>query len=173
MQHDIHLLLGSNRGNRLTILHHARELIELHIGKICRSSSIYETEPWGFSDNTLFLNQVLCVRTELNPFLVLEKILRIETEMGRTRQGKGYSGRIIDIDILLYESLVVENEYLVIPHPRLHLRRFTLEPLTEISENLMHPVLGKTMVELMASCTDPSEVHRYEPKVFCENHHGL
>lgn len=173
MQNDIHLLLGSNRGDRLTLLHHAVESIELQIGTIVNFSSVYETQPWGFHDDIPFLNQVLCVRTGLNPFQVLEKILQIETDLGRTRKSKNYSSRTIDIDILFFENQTVDNAQLVIPHPRMHLRRFTLKPLAEISGTLVHPVLGKTISELLDSCEDQSKVCIYNPTLVSENQLNL
>jgi 2-amino-4-hydroxy-6-hydroxymethyldihydropteridine diphosphokinase len=152
----IYLLTGSNIEPRLENVNRAEVLIARHIGSIIRKSSIYQSPPWGFDAETFFLNQVICVSTHLTATEVLESILKIEKMMGRERSGKSYTSRNIDIDLLYYGQETLETSSLVIPHPRLHERRFTLQPLVEIAEDFIHPVLGKSNLELLRSCPDRS-----------------
>ena len=153
----VYLLLGSNLGDRLQIMRAARKLIAMEIGHIVSASSIYETAPWGVLDQPSFLNQVLEVATEMTPEEVLRIILDIEHELGRIRYER-WGARVIDIDILYFESLVVDTARLTIPHPRLHERRFTLAPLSEVAPNFIHPILNKNSEQLLAECIDTSEV---------------
>jgi 2-amino-4-hydroxy-6-hydroxymethyldihydropteridine diphosphokinase len=160
----IYLGLGSNLGDREHNLKEAFARIEEHIGHTVKSSSLYETEPWGFNANENFLNAVIEVETELNPCGVLGAILMIETLLGRTRGEKQYSSRVIDIDILLYNELIVDEVSLKIPHPLLHKRMFVLVPLCEIAPQLIHPVLNVTVATLFASCMDKSLVRLHKHK---------
>ena len=153
----VYLLLGSNLGDRLQVMRAASELIDMQIGNIVSSSSIYETAPWGVLDQPSFLNQVLEVETEMAPEEVLRIILEIEHELGRVRYER-WGARVIDIDILYFDHLILDTARLTIPHPRLHERRFTLAPLAEIAPDFIHPVLNKSSEQLMAECTDISEV---------------
>ena len=152
-----YLLLGGNLGDRLSYLAQAREGLARQVGSILRSSGIYETAAWGKTDQPAFLNQVLEVQTELQPAQLLQKINNLEQELGRVRL-EHWGARVIDIDILFYEDMVLQSQRLTIPHPQLHLRRFTLLPLAELAPNLQHPVLGKTVTELLAVCPDELEV---------------
>ena len=154
------LLLGSNLGNRQLVLHEARINISKNIGEIVRKSSVYETAPWGFNVSELFLNQVVEIKTPLQPDVLLTRLLEIETSMGRLRNRKTYQSRIIDLDILFYNDLVISEPDLVLPHPRLHLRRFTLIPLNELASELVHPVFGKTINTLLAECKDSLVVNK-------------
>ena len=150
--------LGSDTGDRIKNLSDALAHIEKSIGKTIRSSSVYETEPWGFESEMKFLNQVVEVETELNPSGLLGRILRIEAEMGRLRDRTGYSSRIIDVDILFYKDEIIDYASLQIPHPRLHERKFVLVPLNEIAPDLIHPVYNKKICILLKECKDESEV---------------
>lgn len=151
----IYLLLGSNLGNRKKNLEHARIKISQQIGEILILSSVFETEPWGFEEETRnFYNQGIQVRTTLPPNVVLDKILDIENEMGRVRKEKTYEARIIDIDILFYNHEIIDDERLTIPHPGIPDRRFTLEILNEIAPTLVHPKLGKDIKYLLEECAD-------------------
>ncbi|MGB8194907.1 MAG: 2-amino-4-hydroxy-6-hydroxymethyldihydropteridine diphosphokinase [Chitinophagaceae bacterium] len=154
-----YLLIGGNVGNRRENLDKAAQLIEEQTGKIVNRSSFYETEAWGKSDQPSFFNQVLEVNTSLDPRALLKTVLQIERDMGRARVEK-YGPRTIDIDILLFNDLVLETEGLEIPHPHLHLRRFVLTPLAEIAAALIHPVLKKSIDELLLECPDKLTVKK-------------
>lgn len=154
----VYFSTGSNQGDRLKSLLVAAKLINSQIGEVIGFSSIVESEPWGFKAETNFYNQVLLVETGLSPQTILEAILLIEKQMGRIRTGNAYSSRIIDIDILFYDNLVIESPTLVIPHPRLNDRNFVLKPLNEIAPQLLHPVLKKTIAELFTLSSDPGSV---------------
>lgn len=155
----VYLITGSNLGNRFNNLLTGK----LQIGKfysIDAYSSIYKSEPWGYVDNTDYLNQVIVIKTNDSAGKVLETILSIEKVMGRTRRGKGYTARTIDIDILFYEHEIINQENLKIPHPRLHERKFALLPLVEIVPTMIHPVFGKTVSELLDICEDTSTIKK-------------
>lgn len=154
----VFLLLGSNLDDRLVMLHNAIEQISEYIGKVKVKSGIYESLPWGFEAETTFLNQVIIVESLLKPLEILEEIKQIEKEMGRVRTSETYESRTIDIDILFYNNEIIEFPELIIPHPQLHKRRFTLVPLAEIAELFLHPQLKKTIQQLLENCTDSSEV---------------
>lgn len=151
------LLLGANLGDRAATLRRATDLIAARLGPVVRQSGLYETAPWGITDQPAFLNQVLVVETTLEPEAVLEKTQAIEQALGRVRHEQ-WGARTIDIDILYYDSLILQTHRLTIPHPFLHQRRFTLVPLAEIAPDFVHPVLKKTTVELLADCEDTGEV---------------
>lgn len=158
----IYLLTGTNMGNRLKML----EDMAYHIGKLIGTvqdrSKIYETEPWGFSSDIWFLNQVLKVKTELKPEQVLNKILQIEMNLGRVRNGDpGYSSRLADMDILFYGNDIIQSDSLQVPHKHLHERKFVLVPLNDVAPEYIHPVFGLSVCEILKSCGDVSEVRLY------------
>jgi len=159
----IHLLLGSNIGNRLKQLETARTQVESKIGKISKKSKVYETQPWGENEQDEFLNQALEVETKLKPKKVLEKIAEIEKLMEREETYK-WGPREIDIDILMYEDEMICEMDLTIPHPFLHERRFTLIPLSEIAPDLYHPIMGASILDLLLDCEDTLEVNEYKGK---------
>ena len=155
------LLLGSNRGNRTMIVEQAILEIRQKAGEASAFSSLYESEPWGFDDNIPFINKVIVIETDLSPKLLLNTLLSIENELGRVRANTGvYSPRPIDIDILFYDDIIVNEHDLQIPHPRMQNRMFTLMPLMEISPDFMHPVLKKPVSELKKQCPDRLSVYR-------------
>jgi len=158
---EAYLLLGGNLGEREQYLETATRRIKEHCGAVIRMSSIYESEPWGFEDNRDFLNQVIVIRTKLDPHRLLGEVLKIEDSMGRKRIPGKFVSRKIDIDILFYGKHIVEDAKLKIPHPRLQERRFVLMPLLEIAPELKHPVLKKTMRELYSECPDKLRVSSY------------
>lgn len=157
---QVYLLIGGNLGDRYKLIGSAKLSITKKIGKIVKESSIYETTPWGFNSEQDFLNQVLYVSTDLSPKKVLNKCLEIEKELGRVRQSEQYSSRTIDIDILFYNDEIIHKQELIIPHERLHKRRFTLEPLVEIAPDLIHPVIKKSLFDILKECNDNSEVRK-------------
>jgi 2-amino-4-hydroxy-6-hydroxymethyldihydropteridine diphosphokinase len=153
------LLIGGNIGDRLRYLEQARNAIEQSCGRILSISSIYETEAWGLQEQNAFYNQALKVETELKANELLKCILEIEESLGRKRDRK-YGPRTIDIDILLFNDEIIEAESLKVPHPELQNRRFALECLNEIATEEMHPLLGKTINQLLAECPDPLSVNK-------------
>jgi len=154
----VYFSTGSNQGNRLNSLVQAAKLIDSVVGKVVDYSPVVESEPWGFDAETAFFNQVLVVETELAPRQVLKKILEIENTLGRKRSGTEYSSRLIDIDILFYDEIQMNEDSLVIPHPLLHKRKFVLEPLAAVAPHLIHPVLLSSIAELLQSLNDTSHV---------------
>lgn len=156
---EVYLLTGGNMGNRIHYLSGAKKEISNHCGPVLRSSSVYETEAWGKEDQEPFLNQVLCIQTNLSPEDLMTGIFRIEEGFGRKREER-YGPRLIDIDILLYNDLVVDHPGLTIPHPRMQSRRFVLTPLAEIAPGKMHPVLKKSISTLLDECDDPLKVNK-------------
>ncbi|MES2428487.1 MAG: 2-amino-4-hydroxy-6-hydroxymethyldihydropteridine diphosphokinase [Bacteroidota bacterium] len=149
----VFLLLGSNLGDRKLYLQQAIMHIAYDIAPTVKISSVYETQSWGKTDEPDYLNMVIELESELSADVILEKVLAIELVMGRKREEK-WGSRIIDIDILYYNSEVIDKPGLVIPHPELHKRRFTLEPLAEIAPDFFHPVLNKTSLQLKNELKD-------------------
>ena len=157
-----YIILGGNIEDRLDYIKNGIELISLRVGEIHNKSSIYESEPWGFDASINFLNQVVEIRTDLSAQDLLKQLLAIEIELGRERKESGYASRTIDLDILFYNNEIIYIEKLIIPHPRLHKRIFTLKPLCEIAPNLIHPVLKKTIKTLLDGCEDDSIVNKLD-----------
>jgi 2-amino-4-hydroxy-6-hydroxymethyldihydropteridine diphosphokinase len=154
------LLLGGNLGNKEQVFAKTREMVENRIGTITDKSSVYETEPWGFESDDLFWNQVLLLETGLKPLEVLAKAQQIEKEMGRVRQSKQYASRLIDLDLLFYDEVILHTQELELPHPRMAERRFVLEPLVEIAAGFVHPALKKTIAVLLDECQDQLKVKK-------------
>lgn len=157
----VYLLLGGNLGDRLAYLQQASASINTHVGQVVRQSKVYQTAAWGKTDQPNFLNQVLEVQTELRPELVLQRVNSIEQELGRKRL-EHWGARVIDIDILFYDDLVMQTQRLSIPHPQLHLRRFTLLPLFELAPDLEHPLLQQSIKLLLEQCPDALDVQVFE-----------
>jgi 2-amino-4-hydroxy-6-hydroxymethyldihydropteridine diphosphokinase len=148
-----YLLLGTNLGDQLKNLKQAKDLILRNVGFLIESSSIYQTAPWGIQNQPLFLNQVIRIETDLPPLDLLGAIANIEKEMGRKRYIK-WESRLIDIDILFYDNIIIESDQLTIPHREIQNRRFTLVPMNEIASNEIHPVLKKTIDKLLDETPD-------------------
>lgn len=154
-----YLLTGGNIGDRKLHLQQALEHIEQHVGRVTAASGIYETAAWGKTDQAPFFNQALEVNTPLTAEEVLNAVLSIEAAMGRLRHEK-FGPRMIDIDILLYNSAIIHEPDLVVPHPELHNRRFALTPLAEIAKDVIHPVYNKTIAILLQQCQDTLPVKK-------------
>ncbi len=144
---QVYLSLGTNLGERLDNLATARAMLSPDV-RVEKLSSVYETAPWGYSDQANFYNQVLLGKTMLTPLRLLNKLKRIEKMMGREQTFR-YGPRVIDLDILFYESRIINTKRLQIPHPRLQERAFVLVPLVEIAPDFVHPQLGLTMQALL------------------------
>lgn len=163
---QIYLSLGSNLGRREHNLEKALTLIQNRIGKLEGISRIYESEPWGYASEKHFYNCCVSLRTGLAPLQLMELLLEIEQEMGRHREGKGYSDRIIDIDILFYGDSQISHPRLSVPHPSMADRNFVLVPLAEIAAELLHPLSGKSIPEMIEECSDHSELSPLPYKFF-------
>jgi 2-amino-4-hydroxy-6-hydroxymethyldihydropteridine diphosphokinase len=155
----VYLILGGNRGNRREIIASAIDSVTSKIGPKISASALYESESWGFTSE-LFINQVIAIETNLSPEEILITCQQIEVQLGRIRNGVGYEARTIDIDLLYYDSAVLESPNLTIPHPRIADRRFVLMPMAEIAPDFIDPLSGKTVIEMLHDCTDISKVWR-------------
>ena len=156
----VYLLTGGNVGNRQQYLENAALLIETACGKITRRSAVYETAAWGKTDQAAFLNQALELSTLLDPGELMKALLLIEQKTGRERSEK-YGPRTIDIDILLFNSAIVQSVLVTIPHPQMANRRFVLVPMAEIAPAFRHPLLQKNISELLTNCADPLDVKKF------------
>ena len=155
----VYVLLGGNIGNRKKYIAAALRQIEKKLGKVSRTSSLYQTAAWGNTDQPDFLNRVIIVHTDQTAEKCLETCLLIEASLGRVRTFKN-APRTIDIDLLFYNKSIVKQKSLCLPHPALHLRRFVLVPLNELSPNFKHPVLQQTIHQLLIKCKDELNVNK-------------
>jgi 2-amino-4-hydroxy-6-hydroxymethyldihydropteridine diphosphokinase len=162
MKTEVVLGLGGNQGDREKLLFRAVELIKEQF-QLLSLSSIHETEAWGGVAKGNFLNQVVLISTELSPLDVLEIVQGIEKDLGRTRE-QPWGDRSMDIDILFFGDLVIENDRLSVPHPFLADRKFALIPLLEILPEKKHPITGKTPREMLELCGDESEISVWKSK---------
>lgn len=157
----VFLLLGSNLGNREKNLADALNMIESGAGKPVAFSAVYETKPWGKTDQPDYLNQAVKIETLLAPMPLLLMLKGFENKLGRTEIRK-WEAREIDIDIIFYDDFVLHTDNLIIPHPHLCERRFMLVPMAEIAPKFIHPVLKKSILKLLEECKDPLSVNNYE-----------
>jgi len=147
----VHIGIGSNLGNRGENCLKALDLLSARGVIIRKRSSLFETEPWGVQDQPKFINMAAEVATELGPLKLLETLKSVEEEMGR-KESYRWGPRVIDLDILFYDDMVMDSPELKIPHPLMHEREFVLRPLAEIAPDKIHPVLKKTVKELLSEC---------------------
>jgi deoxyguanosine kinase len=152
----VYFSIGSNKGNRSGLINEAIDKIDIIIGKVLQKSSIYETKSWGFNSNN-FYNICILLESTLTPELILNKILTIEKDMGRLKTTDQYSDRCIDIDILFFDNRIVNSKSLEIPHPRIQLRKFVLTPMLELTPDLIHPILNKSIRQLELECVDKDQ----------------
>jgi 2-amino-4-hydroxy-6-hydroxymethyldihydropteridine diphosphokinase len=163
MENGVYLLLGSNLGNRKGNLLQARNSIQ-NFGTVLTASSLYQTQAWGNPNQPDFLNQIIQIAYKKSPNQLLKEILAVENEMGRLRTEK-WGPRIIDIDILFFGSTILKETNLIIPHPEIAKRRFTLLPLVEIIPDFFHPLLRKSSKQLLEECNDQSVVELYKSEI--------
>jgi 2-amino-4-hydroxy-6-hydroxymethyldihydropteridine diphosphokinase len=159
-QQVAYLLLGSNMGDRDSNLGTAIALINKEIGNVFAVSSVYETAPWGKTDQPGFLNQALGLTTNLPPLQLLQAMLGIEEQMGRVRLEK-WGQRLIDIDLIFFgEDTIIDDAQLSLPHPEMHKRRFVLEPLNEIAADYIHPVFKEKVSSILTNLSDELTVQK-------------
>ncbi len=143
------LSLGTNLGDREANLRNAITALAPAV-RVTRESRVYETAPWGFTDQPSFLNMVVAGETDLSPLELLKFLKTLETELGRTPTFR-YGPRLIDLDILFYDDLILQTPELTIPHPKLHERAFVLVPLADLAPDLVHPLIQQNIADLLAS----------------------
>ncbi len=155
---EVYISMGSNLGRRITNLESAKELIVKSGGLILKNiSPYYETEPVGLSDQPYFINAVMCIKTDLSPGEILYKLHAVEQALNRKREIR-WGPRTIDLDILLYDNIILKDNMLEIPHPRMHERAFVLEPLCDIAPEVIHPVLQESAQELLKEVKNKSSI---------------
>ena len=155
-QHQVVLSIGSNQGNRLENIERCLQLIHLEIGTVIRVSRLYETPSWGF-DSEAFYNCALVLHTFSSPNKILSQVLKIEKKLGRIRtDAQGYQSRVIDIDLIIFDDQVIDSEKLQVPHPLMQNRKFVLLPIQDLNLNWVHPVLNKSIDELLEITPDES-----------------
>ena len=158
----VFLGIGGNLGDKQKNFDRAYKLIEIKLGQIIRKSSVYETPPWGFHAENVFWNQVIVIETILEAEELLWRIHEIEADFGRKRETERYSSREMDIDILYFNDDFFETKTLIIPHPRIHERRFVLVPLVEIAPNMKHSLRRLSSIEMLENCLDESVIKKVE-----------
>ena len=157
---NIFLGLGSNQGDRELNLKNSIKLLNSRVGKVLNTSRIYESEPWGVKNQNYFLNQVIEIETHIDPNDLLNICKNIEYDMGRKPEIR-WGKRVIDIDILYYQSKIINQEKLIIPHKLMHERKFVMIPLNDLIENQLHPILKITNKEILNKCIDSCKVKYY------------
>jgi len=156
--HQVYIGIGSNLGNkRENYLEALERIAKLPKTRIIKESSVYESQPHGDSKEW-YINGVIEIETEMKPELLLTKFKNIERAMGRKKVRKRWGARIMDLDILLYDSLIMNKKNLKIPHPEMHQRKFVLIPLSELGPQMIHPVLGSSISELLVGVKDDKRV---------------
>ncbi|WP_296684552.1 2-amino-4-hydroxy-6-hydroxymethyldihydropteridine diphosphokinase [Flavobacterium sp.] len=156
-QHQVVLSIGTNQGNRLENIERCLQIIHHEVATVVKVSKLYETPSWGF-DSDAFYNAAIVVHTFDSAATILSKILQIEQQMGRVREDVlGYQSRVIDIDIIAFDSEIIKTEQLQVPHPLMQERNFVLNPMLDLNLEWIHPVLNQTVVELLATTEDKSK----------------
>ena len=153
------LSLGTNMGDKNNNLRKAIDMLAKQAGTVDKMSSVYKTAPWGVTDQPEFYNMVVSIWSEMTPQQLLQTVLEIENKLGRIRKRK-MGERIIDIDILLFENIIIDDQDLRVPHPYMHQRNFVLVPFNEIAPQIVHPVLKKSIHELLITSTDELQISK-------------
>lgn len=156
--HRVYLCLGTNLGDRSANLEQAIERIKESCGAVCGQSSVWASSAWGYQSENEFYNQCLEIETRYAAHELIDKLLCIENEMGRIRDSISYKDRLMDIDILFFDDLVVQSKKLILPHPRIAERRFVLAPMKELAPDYIHPVIERSISVLLEECRDKGVV---------------
>ncbi|GAB5496206.1 MAG: 2-amino-4-hydroxy-6-hydroxymethyldihydropteridine diphosphokinase [Phycisphaerales bacterium] len=151
------IAIGGNIGDSEAVVHAASDKIASTLLSDSITSPWYKTEPWGDEDQEWFTNGVIIGQSNVSPHYLLHKLQAIETEYGKSKETR-WGARTLDLDILLIDNLVIEDDILIVPHPRLHLRNFVLYPMCDIAADWIHPILQKSMAELLQSCPDAGRI---------------
>lgn len=157
------LIIGGNLDDRMALIDQCRKMLDDVLGTASLNSAVYESEAWGGKSSGNYLNQVLVYETDFSPMEILDEIHSIEKQMGRDRIKK-WGNRTMDVDILFIADEIIDTDLLSVPHPYLHLRRFALTPLAEILPDHKHPIIHKTILELLEGCPDNSKVWKFQEK---------
>jgi 2-amino-4-hydroxy-6-hydroxymethyldihydropteridine diphosphokinase len=158
----VYLGIGSNLGNREQNLENALQAMAQRAGNLVAVSPVYETEPFGFDSHDQFLNIVVVIETALTPYKILDQIRIIENGLGRKGETEKYISRTIDIDLLFYENQIIDSAELIVPHPRMHERKFVLVPFCDIAPEFIHPVLNRSIREILETSRDKSIVKKQD-----------
>ncbi len=159
MHNKVYISLGSNLGDKISNIKKAIELINNNSGNVISIAPLYSSEPWGFESTENFLNTAIEIETKLNPFELIKTLQIIEKELGRIKNDDlTYSNRTIDLDIVFFNSKIINNKILKIPHPHLYNRRFVLLPLSQIAHDFIDPLTNKSIHKLLNECSDTSEL---------------
>ncbi|WP_437823210.1 2-amino-4-hydroxy-6-hydroxymethyldihydropteridine diphosphokinase [Tenacibaculum mesophilum] len=165
IQRITYISIGTNQGDKLANIQKAINLIADKVGAVLKVASVYETASWGFDSNN-FYNTCIKVSTYLPPEQLILRLLSIEKELGRTRKNtEGYSDRLIDLDILLFDDEIIFSKTLIVPHPRMLERKFALVPLVDIARNVIHPIEKKHLYICLENCPDTSEIIKLDVKL--------
>ena len=163
MVKTVSLLFGGNIGESLVVFEKASKLIQQKIGQISACSAVYKSKAWGYESENDYLNQLYLFKTQLEASEILKVCLETEQLLGRERNLKaGYADRLIDIDILYLDNLIIDTEKLTLPHPRLHKRLFALVPLNEVIPDFIHPIFKKSHKSLLSLCPDNNFIEKLE-----------
>lgn len=152
--HTTYLCLGTNLGNKKINLNLTIKHIVKCCGTLTGKSSVYVSSAWGYESENEFYNQCLKIETHFTPDELIDRLLSIEEDMGRVRESQTYKDRMMDIDVLFYDDLIIQSEKLIVPHPRIEERQFVLAPMNELAPKLIHPQTKKTMSVLLEECKD-------------------
>ena len=164
MEYKVLISLGSNKGAREKNVEKAIALIQKDLGQILAVSPLYETSSWGYDDDP-YLNNAICLVTELSPLEMMDALLKIELDLGRKRTDtQNYQARTIDLDIVLIEGVVVDHPKLQVPHPRMNLRKFVLQPLSDIAPDWIHETEQISISDLLLKCEDQADL-KYHGKI--------
>ena len=161
MKYTVLISLGSNEGKRFENILKAITLFNEELGSVISVSPVYETPSWGYDDAT-YLNNAICLNTDMLPLTLMLSLLEIERKLGRKRSNsESYKARTIDLDILLIEGVIINHPQLQVPHPRMNLRKFVLQPLADIAPDWIHETENLSVSDLLDKCEDDSQIEYY------------